>query len=51
MDTEIGVHYDVNCLSDLDIKIEELQYFLFNPQTYLQTLSKDNLVLVYLILI
>lgn len=51
MDTEIGVHYDLNCLSDLDKKIKELQYFLFNPQKYLQTFSKDNSALVHVILI
>ena len=51
MDTEIGVHYDVNCLSDLDPKIEDLQYFLFKPQKYLQTFSKDNSALIHVILI
>ena len=51
MDTEIGVYYDLNCLSDLDKKIKELQYFLFNPQKYLQTFSKDNSALVHVILI
>lgn len=51
MDTEIGVHYHLNRLSDLDTKIEELQYVLFNPQKYLQTFSKDNSALVDVILI
>lgn len=51
MDTEIGVHYDLNCLSDLDTKIEKLHYFLFNPQKYLQTFSKDKSALVHVILI
>lgn len=51
MDTEICVHYHLNRLSDLDTKIEELQYVLFNPQKYLQTFSKDNSALVDVILI